>query len=229
MQVIRDLYLDNPVSNFFARGSIRRYSKGELILQAYELPDAISCIAEGYVQAYSINSRGEQYVHIMLKKNDIFPLWWVTDVTPQNIYYQAISPTTLNSLPRENLLAKLQTSQTMAFQFIQTTLQQLKIYEDRIDNLEFKYASERLAYRLLYLGHRFGERVGEDIVIKAPVTQQMIAGSVNLSRESVAREMEKLHRKGYIEYRDKHIVITNVEMLSQVVRDIEHADWWKSL
>jgi len=229
VQILRELYLDNPVSNYFARGSIRRYAKGELILQAYELPDAISSIAEGYVQAYSINSRGEQYVHILLKKGDIFPLWWLTDTTPQNMYYQAISPTTLHSLPRENLLAKLQTNQTLAFQFIQTTLQQLKIYEDRIDNLEFKYASERLAYRLLYMAYRFGERSGDEITIKAPVTQQMIAGSVNLSRESVAREMEKLHRKGYIEYRDKHIVIRNVDLLSQVVKDIEHADWWKTL
>lgn len=229
MQILRDLYLDNPVSNLFAQGSIRRYSKNELILQAYELPEAIYCIAEGYVAAYSINNRGEQYVHLLLKKGEIFPLWWVVDVSPQNIYYQAIDDATLHCLPRETLLSKLQTSQTLAFQFIQTTLHQLKLYEDRIDNLEYKYASERLAYRLLYLAYRFGEHHGTEITLKAPVTQQMIAGSVNLSRESVAREMEKLHRKGLIEYRDKHIVITDVKRLSLEIKDVDHADWWKTL
>jgi CRP/FNR family transcriptional regulator, cyclic AMP receptor protein len=229
MQILRDLYLDNPVSNFFARGSIRRYTKSELILQAHEAPDAVYSIADGYVEAYSINNRGERYVHLILKKGEIFPLWWVFEVVPQNIYYQAVNDTTLHCLPRENLLSELQTNQTLAFQFLQTTLQQLKIYEDRIDNLEYKYASERLVYRLLFLAYRFGERSNGQITLKPLITQQMIASSVNLSRESVAREMEKLHRKGLIEYRDKHIVITDVKRLGSELKDVDHADWWSQL
>jgi CRP/FNR family cyclic AMP-dependent transcriptional regulator len=229
MQILRDLYHENPVSNFFARGSIRRYAKGELILQAFEQPDAVFCIAHGYVEAYSINNRGEQYVHILLKKDEIFPLWWVVDVAPQNIYYQAVDDTTLHCMPRPALLSTLQTDQAFSFQFLQTALRQLKIYEDRIDNLEYKYASERLVYRLLFLAFRVGTRSDNEIVLEAPITQQMIAGSVNLSRESVSREMEKLHRRGYIEYRDKHIVITDFKQLSHMIRDIDHADWWQSL
>jgi CRP-like cAMP-binding protein len=108
------------------------------------------------------------------------------------------------------------------------TVKQFTIYADRIDNLEYKYARERVVYRLLFLASRFGEKQADgSYVLTAPISQQVIASSINLSRESVSREFDRLQRHELVEFNNERcIVVKNVQHLCNELKSPVSPDWW---
>jgi CRP-like cAMP-binding protein len=94
---------------------------------------------------------------------------------------------------------------------------QFTVFSDRIDNLEYKKSGERLAYRLLFLASRFGVRRNNRTVIDLPITHEVLAGTINLARESVSREMEKLERRGIISRINHQIIINNMVALRETL------------
>jgi CRP/FNR family transcriptional regulator len=104
--------------------------------------------------------------------------------------------------------------------------QQFRAYSDRLDNLEFNKASDRVIYRLLFLASRFGIREGNDIRIDLPITHEILANSVGLARESVSREAEKLEKANLIQRAGQNIVIKDVDVLvRKVSRPVSLKTW----
>jgi CRP-like cAMP-binding protein len=92
---------------------------------------------------------------------------------------------------------------------------QLQVFVDRLDNLEYKKASERVAYSLLFLASRFGVRQGLKVRIAAPITHTLLADSINLARESVSRELKKLENDRFVIHKDHQFIIEDVDGLTQ--------------
>jgi CRP-like cAMP-binding protein len=78
---------------------------------------------------------------------------------------------------------------------------------------------------------RLGDRNDDgDWFIDAPVTHQDIASSVNLTRETVSRAMERMKRRGYIAYDDKRrIVIKSIPGLMKIIGNDEAISMWPEL
>jgi CRP-like cAMP-binding protein len=78
-------------------------------------------------------------------------------------------------------------------------VRQFVAYKARVDNLEYKFARERVAYQLLFLARRFG--VAEDGVVSMNrFSQEEIGSATNVSREGVSRELKRFERLKYIRY-----------------------------
>ena len=93
----------------------------------------------------------------------------------------------------------------------------LDIFVNRVNDLEHMNAYLRVASRLVSLAKRFGKPEAEGILIEAPVTQQDIAGSLAMSRESVSRELNKLIAKGTIKYHNQLIIIEDMQALENEI------------
>jgi CRP/FNR family transcriptional regulator len=91
---------------------------------------------------------------------------------------------------------------------------QFRVFADRVDNLEYKHASERVAYRLLFLASRFGIRSGSTIAIDVPLTHETFANSINLARETVSRQIEKLEKAHIIQSKPHQFIILDVPALT---------------
>lgn len=206
----------SPIKQLFATGQQLHYLKGQLIIHAEDMPDYVYCIKRGLVKIYSINNQGEEYVHIFYGPGEIFPMRWILGVGASwsNIFFQAATATDLYRLPTEQVLAVLQEDALLTTSLLRQVTRQFQLYADRIDNLEYKYASERLAYRLLLLAGRFGEATPAGTLLP-PITQQDIANSVNLSRESANRELERLTRRGLIGRQGRRLIVRDHEALAK--------------
>jgi len=166
------------------------FKKGEMILQAYQTSDYLHVIQEGLVKVYAINSSGEEAIAVVYGKKDIFPLSWIIQSRKKSVYYQAITDCKIVLVPQNILLELMKTNAKVSFAVSQQILEQHELYASRVNNLEFKYGRERLAYRLLLLGARFGHKI-DDTTIIPRISQQDIAGMINMSRESLSREMSR--------------------------------------
>jgi CRP/FNR family transcriptional regulator len=217
---------NNELRRYFENGEHLEFAKGEVILGANQKSPGLFWIVEGFVKVYSVNNRGEQYIHIIYGKEEVFPLTWLIDRTKRNVYYEALTKCKVWVVPQPELLEKIKTDSQLSFDVLSHVVTQFKFYSDRIDNLEFKFASERLVYRLLFLAGRFGVRQKTGILLQVPITQQVLANSINLSRESVTRELDKLSKRGLIAYDGRQIILTDIDAMTKLLRSSISPDWW---
>lgn len=211
----------NTLLTFFARSKPYRYAPGEAILRADDTPSGVYWIEKGFVKVYSITEEGNEKLHIIYKTGELFPLIWVFSNVTKDVFYEAFGEVVLRRSSKEEFLAFLKTSCTnlrgcsLLFELVERVIDLLDVHIDRVDNLEITKAYPRLVAMLLHLAKRFGRKEGKSIKIDIRLTHSDIANSVNMTRETASREMERLQRKGLIKYQVKLIIIKNIEELKE--------------
>ena len=204
------------LEDFFMKGRSIRAPKGQVVIRGDDENPDIYYVGKGFIKVYSINDEGEEYLHIIYKQGDIFPLIWIFRNRLRRVFYEAMTDSVVWRLPKERFLEYIKANtDIVSYSVIEKLAEQFNIYADRLDNLEYRSAGERVVYRLLFLASRFGQRSGDKLIIDAPLTHKLIAESVNLTRESVSREIESLTKAGLIGTQNGKIVIKSIKKLSQ--------------
>jgi CRP/FNR family cyclic AMP-dependent transcriptional regulator len=206
--------LHATIENLFANGQTLKLA---IIIRPGDDPSYFYFIREGFVKVYFINSEGEEYLHIIYGAGEMFPLSWIVNRVRRNVFYETISPAVILRVTHEEFMETTANDPEKGFAVMQQVVTQFNIYLDRIDNLEYKYARERLVYRLLFLAGRFGKTIDGYMTIPY-FTQQDLASSINLSRESAVRELNKLKNKGLIDYSSSNIILKDIEALSHEIK-----------
>jgi CRP/FNR family cyclic AMP-dependent transcriptional regulator len=220
---------DETVFDFFRRkGVAMRYRKGELILHAEDVADDIFYIESGFVKVFSENNRGEEYILVVYGPGELFPLLWLPRRARRKVFYEALAPSVVLRTYSDDLEAALRASPSLSFEMIERSLEQHGVFIDRINNLQYKFARERLVCCLLYLARRFGVRAGNGYEIGLRISHQVLASNINLSRESVGRELERLVRKGMVTMHGGRIVLKDMAgLLAELPGPSVNADWWQ--
>ena len=214
------------VSSFFKTGSPLYFQKGDLILGNQPDPDGVYFVETGFVKVYSINDRGDELIRLIYGQGELFPLAWGYLGVNSELYYEALAETLAWRASQDRFLMLLQCNVEASFAIACQMALQLHIYSGRLENLEYGRSRERVVYRLLFLAGRFGVRRGRRVVITAPITHDIVAKSINLVRESVSREIEKLEAKGIVEHSNRHIIITDLERLRQQLNEPTGLKHW---
>lgn len=204
--------------DLFKKGSRLEYKKGELIIREGDTPGGIYFIESGLVKAYDITRYGEENLLIIRKPREIFPIIWAVTVSEWHVMYEALVPTVVYRLQREYYIEEITTKPDLLAPLLDITLEMYKIHSQRILNLEYRTARERIVSFLLIMLDRFGKTLKNGhIVIEAPLRQQDIASSVNTSRETASRELSALERKGYIRIEKMIITICDKHALEAII------------
>jgi len=215
---------------FRRRGSIQEYDKGGQIVHAEDDPFGVFYIDEGFVKVFSINNRGEEYIHVVYGPGEIFPIIWLVGHVRRRMFYDALAPCRLLRVSQKELELVLRSQAHICYEMVERAAEQFAIFLDRINNLQYRYARERLIYYLLYLARRFGVADDRGCEIILRVSHQVIASNVNLSRESVGREIDRLVRKNAVAIHRGHIVLQDIPALVAELpgTTVGTPDWWSS-
>lgn len=214
----------DSIADLFKSGQRLSYAKGEIILRPDDDSPGIFYVESGYVKVFSINDRGEEYLHIVYGTGEIFPLIWVLSGQPRNVFYRAMTACVLLRVPGEKFQESIEANSSQCFAVLKQVTRQFNVYTHRVDNLEYKYGRERLVYRLLFLAGRFGKRSGNSVTLP-PFTQNDIASSINLSRESASREIERLEERGLVSYDGRILTLNDIEALSKEIKGADLKRW----
>jgi len=154
-------------------------------------------------------------------------LLWLSRQGRRSVFYEALSACTLRKAKSEDLEAAVRTNSQLSFEIIERALEQHGVFIDRINNLQYRFARERLVFCLLYLARRFGIVTDNEYEIGLRVSHQVLASNINLSRESVGREIDRLVRKGMIMMRGGHIVLKDIQgLIAELPGSSVSGDWW---
>ena len=208
------------ISALFKTGQPMAFGAGEMIMSNYNSLNGIYFIDSGFVKVYSIGNEGDEYIHIVYGQGELFPLVWAyLGVSESSLFYEAMRDVLVWRISRETLSKKINSNPELSDAVSVQLARQLYVFSNRIENLEYKKADERIAYHLLFLASRFGTRDGDSIVIEAPITHDILADSINLVRETVSREIEKLATQGTIKRVNHQIIIMDVPALEAKINN----------
>jgi CRP-like cAMP-binding protein len=218
---------DDPVAQLFHKGLKLTVKTGEIIARGDDADSWVYFIEKGFIKEYSINNEGREYLQLIYKPGEFFPLSWASIGIKKRLFYEALDSSVLWKLPRDDFISSVQgTAGEVNLAVFERLGVLFSVFGDRLDNLQYKSAGQRVIYRLLFLASRFGEKRGTRIYINAPLSHQLIAESINLSRETVSRELEALIKKNLIAAEGKQIIITDIKGLLNLFDEPISLDYW---
>lgn len=217
----------DSIRQLFHKGQPLTYGKDEIILGNDGAPNGLYYIDAGYIKSYSVSDEGDEYLHLVYGQGEVIPIiWGYLGIEPEGLFFETISECAVWRIAREVFTSFIKTDSELGHAMSLQLAQQFRLHLDRLDNLEYKKASERVVYRILFLASRFGVRRGNDIVVDAPITHEDFANSINLARESVSRQIAALERDHILQRVGHHIVIHDLEaLLCKLSRPISINDW----
>lgn len=215
------------ITSFFEDGELLNVTKNQVVYDSGAQSRSIFYVKKGFIKSYTITSDGEFNILSFYGPGSVFPLAPVlrkrTAIKPFDItgdvYFESMNEVSVRKRDSEAFHDLIKSNPIAYEELIYQLLRNYSIYSSRVGSQQFKHASNRVVYQLLMLATRFGEEMQEGVIISVPLTHQDISDSMAMARETVTREIEQLRQKGYIETKDRHLIIHDMEAM----RDLLHS------
>ncbi|HMI09253.1 MAG TPA: Crp/Fnr family transcriptional regulator [Candidatus Saccharimonadales bacterium] len=172
------------------------FKKGETILLKGERPKCVYVIESGLVKTYSITKTGDERLVSIGRKDEDFPVGFAFGLIEESQYfYEAFTKCTVRLVPHQKFTKHLHANpESMYNRQVKMTIILLSSIS-RIHALEQSRASDKVAFTLLYMADQLGGILKSYKFtnhLKISVTQQEIADSLGLTRETTNIELKKL-------------------------------------
>lgn len=205
---------DDSIVAHFSDGLLIHFKKDEVIIQGDEEPEGIYLIKSGFVKAYSISHEGHNNLLLIHKTGEFMPLPWALDGGhTTGMFYCAMTDVDVLRANKNKLRSAMGNNAWLSSEILAQTVNIISVYTQRIQTLEYRSARERIISELIYLSARFGERHGKEMIIRAPITHQDIADSINMSRETASRALEMLSQNGLVGQKDHLFTVNDIHQL----------------
>jgi CRP/FNR family cyclic AMP-dependent transcriptional regulator len=215
---IKDSNTKSPQTFLDTSGTARKvaeFRKDEQIYSQGDAAKSVLYIQKGNVKFSVVSASGKAAVVAMLGPNDFFGEGCMAGQPFRTGTATAITPTTLLTIDKNELLQLLRTQDKLSDRFIGYILSHNnRVEEDLIDHL-FNSSEKRLARALLVLG-RYGKVQHQPEDELPTVSQETLSEIIGATRPRVNFFMNKFRKLGYIEYRNSRIKI-NKSLLTFVL------------
>lgn len=201
------------IRKFIAKYPLKTFKKGETILLKDEKPPCVYIVESGFVKTYSITKNGDERLVSIDRKGDDFPIGFVFKLIDKSEYfYEAFSKCSVRCVPRDEYVEYLRSDPERMYKRHVRVTSLLLATLSRVHALEQPNAREKIAHTLVYMGDKLGVMLRPNRSrLKIDVTQQEIANSLGLTRETANIELKKLEkmniltksRKSYVLYMEK--------------------------
>lgn len=210
----------NPLQSYFAQLPVKKYSKGEVIIQQGASPQCAYAVKRGIIKIYNLTVNGEEKSITYSLANEIFPVCWIFSKTKQALfYYQAYTDCELYVLNKESFEHHLRFNPRFTRALLDKQMNWYVNSVLQINALEQTKASNKLLHTFRNLCLRFGKDVRTDlVVIEIPLTQQELANLTGLTRETAAAELKKLKQQKVIVSNSKYYTV-DTTLLNNLLDD----------
>jgi CRP-like cAMP-binding protein len=204
--------------DYISGAQMRRYPKGSLVLFQGEVPRYGFHVVSGCLKLYAIDNDGNERVVGFYTENDMFPVDWLLGASKSALfYYEAMTEAQLVPLNKE----MFDSDNKALAEALKHLLNEASSGLLRNLALQQANAANKILYFFYYLAVRHGKEVGVGLYnLGLPLTHQLIADNLGLTRETVASEMSKLKKAGVVVYRRKQYVVDKSLLVRTVGKEI---------
>lgn len=196
-------------TQFIADYPQKTFEKGAIIMLKDDNPRAVYFIEQGTVKTYTITKSGEERLVFFCTKEEDFPVGYAFGLCETAQYfYEAFTKCAVRLIPREDYVRFLHVSPEDLYKRHVRMVMLLLTTFVRIDALEQSKAGDKVARTLLYMADQFGVVLRPyHTQFRIAVTQQQIADSLGISRETTSIALKKLEVKKLISHSRKSYVL----------------------
>lgn len=202
------------IAAHFSDGLLMHFVKEETIISGRDEPEGVYLIKDGFVKAYSVSKDGNANLLLVHEAGEFIPLPWALDgAHTTGLYYEAMSDVTVLRASKDKLRSAMGNNTWLSQEVLKQAVNIIAIYSNRIQTLEFRSARGRVISELLNYAERFGKLTGNKVTINAPITQQDIADSINMARETANIALGSLFEEGLVGQEEHLFVILDLPAL----------------
>lgn len=200
-------------------GRHRRYASGEQVIDRDATSSDIYFVMHGRVRIVSYSMSGREIAFDELGPGAFFGELSAIDGKPRSAGAMAIDETILFSLPRRVFLSVLADYPDVAMKVMRRLARIVRAADERIMDLSTLAAHNRVHAELLRQA-RSSTRGRNTATIRPIPVHSDIASRVSTTRETVARVMGDLSRRGIVVRTADSLLIRNVDLLEDMVSEV---------
>jgi CRP/FNR family transcriptional regulator/CRP/FNR family cyclic AMP-dependent transcriptional regulator len=192
----------------------RAYERGDIIFHKDDPGYTLYIIVSGAVKISVSSSEGDEIILAILTKGQFFGELALFDDLPRSADAEAIQPTEVLTVQREDLIRLMEKRPRVAItQLLKVLGQRLRATDELLQDAAFLDIPSRLAKRLLDLAEAHGEKTPHGTKIALRLTQQNLASMIGARRENVNRALAYYQSRGWLSKEGGHFTILNEPQL----------------
>jgi CRP/FNR family cyclic AMP-dependent transcriptional regulator len=202
---VGDLQYDLGVRELAARGDLRRYRKGSILIHEGDTGETMFIVLSGRVKVYCTDPNDKEITFGVFGAGEYFGEMALDGGTRSASVITQL-PSTCSVVTRAALLAYIAQRPEFSLQLLSKVIRRLRLATRDARNLAFIDVYGRLTRLLQELATPQADGTAR---INERITHQEIASRLGCSREMVSRILKDLESGGYIRVVDRRIVLVN--------------------
>jgi CRP/FNR family transcriptional regulator, cyclic AMP receptor protein len=195
--------------------TMQELAKNESIYFANEPSNSIFFLKTGRVKIVKYTAEGNESIIALISPGEIFGEMAFIDDQPRTDYALTIEPALICAINKEDLSKFIEKNPSLNLKMTKLIGLKLKSFSERIEDLVFKDANQRVISFLIRSADKFGKKVGDQIFVKPFLKHQDIAELTACSRQTVNYILTGLRDKGIISFDRKKLIINQIESLKK--------------
>ncbi|MCP5367947.1 MAG: Crp/Fnr family transcriptional regulator [Hyphomicrobiales bacterium] len=210
---------DRELAEVEKQCSWKRFAAQEQIIDRHSETRDVYFIVNGRVRVVNYSLSGREVTLDDFLAGSPFGELAAIDGEPRSASVMALEPTLLASLSHEHFVRTMQQYPRAAMRLMRHLTRMVRASTDRIMDLSTLGANNRVHAELLRQARDSMDGENTAVIRPIPVHGDM-ASRVSTTRETVARVMNDLARKGIVERRKDALVILDLQELMAMVEDV---------
>jgi CRP-like cAMP-binding protein len=208
-----DTVIAKKTEHFFSQYPLRQFRKGQILIYGGDEPPGVFYLVKGEVRQYATTNSGDEVIVNVFKPSAFFPMTWAINDTPNEYFYETSTDAEMHIVPAQDAVKFIKENPDVTYDL----LSRLYVGTDgllrRMTHLMKGTAHSRTVTELIIACERFGRKQKTGYVVAIPEGE--LAARSGLTRETVSRELHKLHEKGVITVSHKNIVVKSLSRLEK--------------
>jgi CRP/FNR family transcriptional regulator len=195
----------------------KKYKKNDYIFYEGEEANAFGIVLEGRVKIVKHSIEGKEVIIRIIPEKHIFGEVAMFDNLPYPASAVAMEDSSILMFEKSSFLHTIKKEPSIAWEIIMDLSRKLRDASQTLKEVASERVERRIASLLLRLGEYYGEKMGNVIELKFPLTRQEIADMCGTTVETAIRTMSGFTKDGIIETEKGTIKILAPEALRKVI------------
>ncbi len=198
--------------------SMQNIPKNQPIYFPNEPSNSIYFLKKGRVKLSRMSSDGKEMIIGLVNKGEVFGEMAYLDESERKDFATSLDECLVCAINKEDFKRFVERNPELNLRLTKLMGLKLRKYSERIEELVFKDAEQRVISFLLRLAKENGKEIGDEIFVKPFLKHQDIAELTACSRQTVNSVLTDLREKGIINFDRKKLIIHNKAELEKKVR-----------
>ncbi|MEJ5351717.1 MAG: Crp/Fnr family transcriptional regulator [Melioribacteraceae bacterium] len=189
----------------------------EPIYFADEPSNTIFFLKTGRVKIIKYLSDGSEKIITIINPGEIFGEMAYLDEGKRTDYAVTLEPSRICAINKNDLASFIEKNPELNLRLTKILGLRLKSFTERIEDLIFKDADQRIASFILRYAEKHGKKIGDQIFIKPFLKHQDIGELTACSRQTVNYFLTDLRKRGIINFDRNKLIINKIEEIKKII------------